>query len=265
MKKTYPYLQVNPSFKYFLQQIPVGSRILEFGPALGYMTKFLKEERNCKVTCIELNPQMAEIASQYAEKMIVADIDQDAWENDLEGLYDYVIFADVLEHLRYPEYIIQKTLNYLKPDGYILTSIPNISHNAIILGLKRGKFTYTQYGLLDNTHIHLFTRASMYKLFTDHQMQCVEEKDIIKRPGATELNQCYLDQAFSSLLLFHRKDGHVYQFICKWCRSNTNPPSFKPQAYRYPLWKLPILVYFDIKDFLRIRYNIHFHLLPQKK
>ncbi len=265
MKKTYPYIQINPSFKYFLEQIPPGSRVLEFGPALGYMTKFLKEERNCKVTCIELNPKMAETAAQYAEKMIVADIDLDTWENKLEELYDYAIFADVLEHLRYPEHTIQKTLHYLKPDGYVLTSIPNISHNAVILGLQRGNFTYTQYGLLDNTHIHFFTRTSMYKLFADHQMHCVEEKDIIKRPGATELNQCYLYQPFSSLLLFHRKDGHVYQFICKWCKSNTHSPSCRSKGYRYPVWKLPLLFYFNIKDFLRIKYDIHFRLLPQKK
>ena len=136
-----------------------GSTVLEFGSATGYATRYMKENLGCHVTCIEKIPEMVEAGRAIADKMIQADVETDSWENELDQLFDFIMFADILEHLRNPSAVVARAKAFLKPDGRILTSIPNIAHNAIIMSLRSGKFKYTETGLLDNTHIHFMTRS----------------------------------------------------------------------------------------------------------
>jgi hypothetical protein len=47
---------------------------------------------------------------------------------------------------------------HLAPDGVIVCSIPNVRHWSVVGPLLvEDRFTYTQAGLLDRTHVHLFT------------------------------------------------------------------------------------------------------------
>ena len=203
MAQLYNFQEVNEgtSCKTILGFVSPGSRVLEFGPATGYMTKFMQEQLHCKVTCIELIPEMAQLTSQYAEKMIVADIDLGEWEKELDGTYDYIIFADVLEHLRSPGKAIQKSMKYLSANGCMLTSIPNIGHNAVIMSLLKGKFEYTNDGLLDDTHIHFFTRQSMRDMFEKEGLICIAEKSRIRRPSSTEFQEFYIKKPCMALFL----------------------------------------------------------------
>ena len=86
-----------------LKQIREKSKVLELGPSTGYITKYLTEELGCKVTCIEIDEEAAEIAKQYCEKMIVGNLDQLNLEEILKEKYDYVLMMDVLEHLYSPK------------------------------------------------------------------------------------------------------------------------------------------------------------------
>lgn len=205
-----------------LQFVEPNSRVLEFGPAEGVATRYLKEVLNCKVTGIELIPEMAEIAKQYTEKMIVADIDADNWEKELEGEFDYILFADVLEHLRSPQGAIEKASQFLAKGGSICVSVPNISHNAILLSLRKGLFQYTEQGLLDNTHIHLFTRRSLDNLFEKQNFICHKEGSTFKFPRRTELKEYYISQPFFALTILLKKDAHVYQFVSQWKKRDQN-------------------------------------------
>ena len=193
------------------------SSVLEFGSASGYHTRFMKEILNCEVTCIEKIPEMAIQGEKYAKKMINADLEQYQWENELGNLsFDFIIFADVLEHLKQPELILKKTKQFLKPGGFILTSIQNIGHNDVILNLIDSKFTYNNTGLLDNTHIHFFTRESIFKMFNNSQLFCVDENHKLICPCNTELKSYYTTHPFLSLSLINKTDGHVYRFVNKW-------------------------------------------------
>ena len=73
--------------------------------------------------------------------------------------------GDVLEHLKDPWAILGNIKENLKPDGYVVASIPNIAHGAIRLALLEGRFDYTSLGILDDTHLRFFTRESIFELF----------------------------------------------------------------------------------------------------
>jgi 2-polyprenyl-3-methyl-5-hydroxy-6-metoxy-1,4-benzoquinol methylase len=83
------------------------------------------------------------------------------------GRFDVILFADVLEHLAAPEDALRAAAKALVRDGIIVASIPNVRHwRAVVWPLLRhGTWTYTDYGILDRTHLRFFTRRSMGDFF----------------------------------------------------------------------------------------------------
>jgi len=142
-----------------------GSRVLEFGCAGGYMTKGFQEEMGCSVTAVDINAEVAEQARPYAEKLITGDIEHpEIWEQ-IEGQFDAAIFADVLEHLADPWQTLRRTKKVLREDGLIVSSIPNVAYYKIRKQLLLGRFDYTEYGILDDTHLRFFTEKTTRALF----------------------------------------------------------------------------------------------------
>ncbi len=79
--------------------------------------------------------------------------------------FDYIILADVLEHLYDPERTLARLLPYLKTGGSFLCSIPNIMHTSVLLPLLQENFDYSDSGICDRTHIRFFTLNSIAKMF----------------------------------------------------------------------------------------------------
>jgi len=80
---------------------------------------------------------------------------------DYGATFDYVICADILEHLRLPQEVIRRICHWLKPNGRLISSVPNV-RNWKILGdlLCRGNWEYQDSGILDHTHLRFFTRRT---------------------------------------------------------------------------------------------------------
>lgn len=147
-----------------------GSRVLELGPATGYMTHAFNE-RGCTVVGIELDPKMAVNAEKFTERMIVGDIDRLDLEAELgEERFDAIVAADVLEHLRDPLQVLVELKKFLKPDGCFVISFPNVAHGSVRLSLLSGRFDYQDIGLLDSTHLRFFTRESFEDLLDDAEL-----------------------------------------------------------------------------------------------
>lgn len=89
--------------------------------------------------------------------------------------YDVIVFADVLEHLIDPVSTLRFfTKNYLKQNGRIIISLPNIANWQIRLQLLTGSFTYTQTGILDRTHLHFYTYISSQQLLAAAGLHCTK-------------------------------------------------------------------------------------------
>jgi len=164
-KITEEVLDDNSSLKKMLQLIDSGKKVIDFGCATGYFSRLLKN-KGCVVTGVEINSEAARLAEKYCEKVIVADLDYVSVKDILpEQKFDVAVFGDVLEHLRNPWRVLEETKHILTEDGYIVASIPNIAHGSIRLALLDGRFEYTEFGILDNTHIRFFTKKTVIELF----------------------------------------------------------------------------------------------------
>jgi 2-polyprenyl-3-methyl-5-hydroxy-6-metoxy-1,4-benzoquinol methylase len=146
--------------------VPAGAKVLEFGCATGYMSAVLKTQRNCSVTGVEYAAGAAALARAHCEQVIVGDAETlNLGEHFRPGQFDAILFADVLEHLREPEALLRRVRSLLADGGAVIASIPNIAHGSVRLALLDGEFRYRDKGLLDNTHLRFFTRASVQDLF----------------------------------------------------------------------------------------------------
>lgn len=95
--------------------------------------------------------------------------------------------GDVLEHLKDPLAALRRSVRTLRADGYIVASIPNVAHGDVRIALLNGTFPYTDVGLLDRTHLQLFTLASVRQLFADACLRVDELRRVLRPLFQTEL------------------------------------------------------------------------------
>ena len=78
--------------------------------------------------------------------------------------YDVVLAADVLEHVRRPEHLLDEIRQHLRPGGSVITSIPNFGHWYPRVRVASGRFDYDARGILDRGHLRFFTRRSFARM-----------------------------------------------------------------------------------------------------
>ncbi len=236
------------SLSIIISRIKKDSRVLEFGPASGRMTKYLKEELDCDVFCVEIDQKNKKSLNKYAKKIVIDDIEKYNWKKDFSNVkFDYIIFADVLEHLLNPKRALEECKKFLKEEGSIFVSIPNISHNSIIINLMMNKFEYKQTGILDKTHLHFFTKNSFDKILESLNLYNHFFDTIDLTPLKTEFNNSYLLLPKKIAKFLKRLPyGEVYQLIYEL-------KNFPKESKRITSEKDKEKSYFDrneFKDFL---------------
>ena len=148
-----------------LERVPRDAkRILDLGCGTGALGKALKQRQQCYVEGIELNKEAGQAAEKTLDKIWIDNLNRfDV--SFLEGQYDCIVFADILEHLIAPWGVLKKFISVLAPGGCVVASIPNIAHPGIIAKLQKGIFRYEPAGILDITHLRFFTKTSLCQMF----------------------------------------------------------------------------------------------------
>lgn len=188
-----------------LKKIEPGSSVLELGCSTGVMTRYLREALGCSVFVCDMDAEALKSAQRYADGYWLGDLEETGWADEFAGMqFDYILCADVLEHLREPAAVLKKTADLLKEDGSVLLSMPNVAHDSVVYGLLQNRFDYTEVGLLDRTHLRFYTYPSLVRLCLDAGYTPVEEDAV------------YMDaQPPAGLpdLAANRQYGRVFQFI----------------------------------------------------
>jgi 2-polyprenyl-3-methyl-5-hydroxy-6-metoxy-1,4-benzoquinol methylase len=136
-----------------------GRRVLDVGCSSGYLARPLVA-RGCTVVGIEQDPIAAEEARTVCAEVLVGDAE--TIELPFEAAsFDVVLCGDLVEHLRDPERLLSRLRPLLRPDGRLVLTTPNVANWTNRLGLLFGRWRYTDRGILDRTHLHLFTRATL--------------------------------------------------------------------------------------------------------
>ncbi len=149
----------------FYQLVTENAAVLDIGCACGDFGKTLHEQKHCTMTGVEYDSTQADIAMATGayRQVIVFDLNQlreHQWP-EFEHRFDYIVCADVLEHLLEPSATLNALKSYLKPDGKFLISLPNVAHASVKADLMNDLFNYTPHGFLDRTHLRFFTWKSI--------------------------------------------------------------------------------------------------------
>jgi len=155
---------VHSSHHKILDLVGEGKKVMDVGCSRGYLAAKFKE-KGCFVLGIESDPQSALIAKEFCDELVTGDVEQLDKLKYPENYFDVIVFADVLEHLKHPENVLINLKKYLKKDGRIIASLPNIARIDIRMKLLLGKFDYEEGGILDKTHLRFFTLKNAKKLF----------------------------------------------------------------------------------------------------
>jgi len=148
-----------------LSALPVqggGRTILDLGCSGGDLSVRLVE-RGFALTSVdrpgETPPTLPEAAAYLA-----ADLDE-----GLPGLlrppFDFIICADVLEHLKEPGRLLAALPGALAEGGRLVASLPNSGNLYFRLNILMGRFPAHDRGLFDRTHLHFYTWRGWVELF----------------------------------------------------------------------------------------------------
>ncbi len=210
-------LSLNTSTGLILRKIKKGSKVLEFGCAEGRMTRYMKEELGCSVYICEYNPEAFEKAKEYAADGICTDIMKYEWCDKFAGMsFDHILFADVLEHLADPGAVLKRAGEMLSPGGTIIASLPNVTHNDIILKATDEHFDYMDTGLLDDTHIHFWGKKNLKPFIEKTGLFLEKVEGTYFETGFSEQLYGQSLRPYSPYLqaiLKERECGEVYQFV----------------------------------------------------
>ena len=167
--------------------VPGGGRVLDVGCSGGYLAERMVANGST-VVGVELDPAAAESARTVCERVLVGDVE--SMELPFEdGSFDAVVCADLIEHLREPEAFLARVRPLLRRDGRLVLTTPNVANWSVRLQLLFGRWRYTERGILDRTHAHLFTRATLIECL-EAAGYSVEEMDFtVPVPGAAVLER----------------------------------------------------------------------------
>jgi 2-polyprenyl-3-methyl-5-hydroxy-6-metoxy-1,4-benzoquinol methylase len=153
-----------------------GQDVLDVGCGEGFLAAQIQQMGN-HVTGIDVLPEAKR--QQFFDQYVQADLDQgiDPQTPALRGReFDKVLLLDVLEHLRQPDRLLLDCGTFLKSNGRLIVSLPNIANITVRLMLLCGRFHYTERGILDKTHLRFFTRKTACKLLESNGYRVVEKR-----------------------------------------------------------------------------------------
>lgn len=138
--------------------------ILEVGCGEGNFGASLKKE-GVTVWGVEYSAEEAAVAGAKLDRVLSGDILMNM-DQLPENYFDVIVCNDVLEHLTDPYTVLEKFKDKLKPDGVVISSIPNIRFFRTLFDfVVRKNWDYTDNGIMDKTHYRFFTVNSIRKMY----------------------------------------------------------------------------------------------------
>jgi 2-polyprenyl-3-methyl-5-hydroxy-6-metoxy-1,4-benzoquinol methylase len=137
------------------------------------------------------------------------DLDDPALALPYEREFDVVILADVIEHLAHRAEALALVRRHLKEEGRLIVSTGNVAIWFYRLSLAIGRFEYVPRGILDETHVRLYTKATFERLVRQAGFEIVTRR-------TTPLPFEIVFQTHAKSLLIRTLDGVYHRLTRLW-------------------------------------------------
>lgn len=165
------------------------STVLEIGAGSGAIARHIVEKNKCRVVALESNPTSVEKLKKFCHEVHTLDLNTADWASKLDkadGGFDYVIAADVLEHVYDPWRVLRSMKTLLNKTGSVILSLPHASHSSVLTSFYSGDVEYREWGLLDKTHIRFFGLHNIEALYEHAGLAITQVHFVIMKPEDTE-------------------------------------------------------------------------------
>jgi 2-polyprenyl-3-methyl-5-hydroxy-6-metoxy-1,4-benzoquinol methylase len=190
----------NTSHAKLLEMIPSKNsylKVLDVGCSSGQFAEALKK-RGYHITGIDLekSPDIVNRLDEFHKW----DLDFGLPQELSDTLFDVIVCADVLEHLKDPLKLLSELKTHLKANGSVFVSVPNISHWYSRIKIALGLFSYDKRGIFDESHLRFFTSISFKRLAQNAGFEVVRSDytntplaDILKRGMSKNSTSSYFN------------------------------------------------------------------------
>ena len=152
-----------------LSLIPDSAKnILDVGCGSGDNARILLN-KGCSIDCVTISEEEKKIAQIFCNNIFIKNLEEGLPSEILYKKYDVVICSHVIEHIAYPDKLlndIKKTL--IDNKSLLIVALPNFLSYKNRLRIFFGNFDYEKSGIMDYTHLRWYTHKSGKKLLTDN-------------------------------------------------------------------------------------------------
>lgn len=163
-----------------ISKLPLRCTVLDIGAGNGLLGCLIsKIKPNILIDGVEPSIEAALLAKSYY-RTFYNDYFQNVSNEIFKNSYDFIILADVIEHVIDPLGFLLEIKKCIPEECRIILSIPNVAHGSVRLSVLNGIFNYENSGLLEKTHLRFFTFNTIEELFQKAGLN-VESVDFLQR------------------------------------------------------------------------------------
>ena len=216
----------------WMAEVPPG-RVLDLGCSSGELAVKLRKQGH---TVTGVDAQELDGVRDALDHFVLADLSTGLPEG-LDGPYDVVIAADVLEHVPKPERLLAEVRDVLAPGGLVVVSVPNFVHWYPRLRILLGAFDYDRRGILDVGHLRFFTRRSLDRATRNEGFTTLRHRsvglpiEVLQRgglDGRVARRLASLVAAIDRAMVRLRPNLFAYQYVVALVPSDEDEPPASP-------------------------------------
>jgi len=161
------------SHSWALEAVPPGASVIDIGSGPGGIARELVKKA-CATAVVDRFPP-----AERTSGVTVFVQDLDAPPTFDVRPYRYILLLDVIEHLKEPEVFLERLQSRFDYDAKTLVlTTPNVAFIVQRLMLLLGQFNYGKQGILDRTHVRLFTFRGVSHLLRDAGFRVVKLRGV---------------------------------------------------------------------------------------